>query len=67
MYCFYSFFGINVNTGSVAGYGDSSSVTLNEEGLVADTKLIFKYLRGKAGNSPIFVWGHSLGTGYGLS
>lgn len=45
------------------GYGDSSSVTVNEEGLVADTKLVFKYLRGKAGNSPIFVWGHSLGTG----
>ena len=48
---------------SNAGFGDSSSVTPSEEGLVTDTKVIFRYLRDKSGNSPLFVWGHSLGTG----
>lgn len=45
------------------GFGDSSSVTPTEAGLVADAKVVFRYLRDKSGNTPIFVWGHSLGTG----
>ncbi|KAK8403096.1 hypothetical protein O3P69_000955 [Scylla paramamosain] len=45
------------------GYGDSSSVAPSEEGLVADAKAVFRYLRDKSGHSPLFVWGHSLGTG----
>ncbi|MPC51368.1 Monoacylglycerol lipase ABHD12 [Portunus trituberculatus] len=46
-----------------SSYGDSSPVAPSEEGLVADTKAVFRYLRDKSGNSPLFVWGHSLGTG----
>ncbi|KAG0724597.1 Monoacylglycerol lipase ABHD12 [Chionoecetes opilio] len=45
------------------GFGDSSSVAPSEEGLVADVKVVFLYLHEKAGKSPLFVWGHSLGTG----
>ncbi|XP_045622932.1 lysophosphatidylserine lipase ABHD12 isoform X1 [Procambarus clarkii] len=45
------------------GYADSSAVDPSEEGLVMDGKVIFNYLLENAGTSPIFVWGHSLGTG----
>lgn len=45
------------------GYADSSAVDPDEDGLVMDTKALFNYLLDNAGTSPVFVWGHSLGTG----
>ncbi|KAL1124721.1 hypothetical protein AAG570_001344, partial [Ranatra chinensis] len=44
-------------------YGDSSPVEATEEGVVSDTKAVYKWLKEKAKDSKIFFWGHSLGTG----
>ena len=39
----------------------------NEDGLVQDAYEVFKYIKSKSGDSPVFVWCHSLGTGIGLN
>ncbi|CAJ0939961.1 unnamed protein product, partial [Mesorhabditis belari] len=44
------------------GYGDSEG-TPTEEGLVADSRLVFEYLRKKVGKNLLIIWGHSMGTG----
>ncbi|KAK0162311.1 hypothetical protein PV327_008659 [Microctonus hyperodae] len=45
-------------------YGDSDLADLSEIGVVADSKFVLQWLMRKVNNSaPIFVWGHSLGTG----
>ncbi|XP_066603801.1 lysophosphatidylserine lipase ABHD12 isoform X2 [Prorops nasuta] len=45
-------------------YGDSEMADLSEEGVVADSKYIVEWLIKKVNSTaPIFVWGHSLGTG----
>ncbi|CAG5129691.1 unnamed protein product [Candidula unifasciata] len=44
------------------GYGDSSGYP-TEDGVVADAYFAYKWLKEKAGESKIFIWGHSLGTG----
>lgn len=45
-------------------YGDSSPVAPTEDGVVSDALFIYKYLI-KLTKNPIFIWGHSLGTGVG--
>lgn len=46
------------------GYGDSDVVDLSEEGVVMDSKYVFEWVMKKVnGSAPVFVWGHSLGTG----
>lgn len=48
----------------IAGYGDSDNVDLSEMGVVHDSKFVLEWLIKIVNNSaPIFVWGHSLGTG----
>lgn len=48
----------------IAGYGDSDNVDLSEIGVVHDSKFVLEWLIKIVNNSaPIFVWGHSLGTG----
>ncbi|XP_031779958.1 lysophosphatidylserine lipase ABHD12 isoform X2 [Nasonia vitripennis] len=45
-------------------YGDSDNVDLSEMGVVHDSKFVLEWLIKIVNNSaPIFVWGHSLGTG----
>ncbi|KAL0128664.1 hypothetical protein PUN28_003798 [Cardiocondyla obscurior] len=45
-------------------YGDSDVVELSEEGVVVDSKYVFEWVMKKVnGSAPVFVWGHSLGTG----
>ncbi|XP_058792044.1 lysophosphatidylserine lipase ABHD12 isoform X2 [Phymastichus coffea] len=45
-------------------YGDSDNVDLSEMGVVNDSKFVLEWLIKTVNNSaPIFVWGHSLGTG----
>jgi len=44
------------------GYGDSLGRP-TELGVVADAKAIYKYAMGLDPNKPIFVWGHSMGSG----
>lgn len=47
-----------------SGYGDSDVVELSEEGVVMDSKYVLEWLLKKVnGSAPVFVWGHSLGTG----
>lgn len=46
------------------GYGDSDPADLSENGVVADSKFVLQWLLKKVnGTAPVFVWGHSLGTG----
>lgn len=44
------------------GYGDSDNVSPTEEGVVLDAIAVFQYIRNLTMN-PVFIWGHSLGTG----
>lgn len=43
-------------------YGDSSPIECSELGLVNDALAMYSYVKGVT-NSPVYVWGHSLGTG----
>lgn len=45
------------------GYADSTPISPNETGVVHDAKVVYRYVRERIGSSPLFVWGHSLGTG----
>ncbi|MPC44995.1 Monoacylglycerol lipase ABHD12 [Portunus trituberculatus] len=47
-------------------YADSSQVQPNEPGVVHDAKVVYRFIRERCGSSPLFVWGHSLGTGHVL-
>lgn len=44
------------------GYGDSSG-SPSEDGVVADAMFVYRWIRQHKGDTPLFVWGHSLGTG----
>lgn len=44
------------------GYADSDRVVTTEEGVVRDAITVFEYVANQTSN-PIFIWGHSLGTG----
>ncbi|KAG8234457.1 hypothetical protein J437_LFUL011856 [Ladona fulva] len=44
-------------------YADSSPIPPSEEGVVEDGVFIYNWLKEKVKNAPLFVWGHSLGTG----
>ncbi|XP_032685756.1 lysophosphatidylserine lipase ABHD12 isoform X2 [Odontomachus brunneus] len=45
-------------------YGDSDVVELSEMGVVMDSKYVLEWVLKKVnGTVPVFVWGHSLGTG----
>lgn len=47
------------------GYGDSEEAELSEIGVVNDSKYVLEWLlKIVNGTAPVFVWGHSLGTGY---
>ncbi|KAG6797129.1 monoacylglycerol lipase ABHD12 isoform X1 [Apis mellifera caucasica] len=46
------------------GYGDSEEAELSEMGVVNDSKYVLEWLlKIVNGTTPVFVWGHSLGTG----
>ncbi|XP_034939458.1 lysophosphatidylserine lipase ABHD12 isoform X2 [Chelonus insularis] len=45
-------------------YGDSDPADLSEIGVVADSKYVVRWVLNKINKTvPVFVWGHSLGTG----
>ncbi|KAK3093611.1 hypothetical protein FSP39_018069 [Pinctada imbricata] len=46
------------------GYADSKGVP-SEEGVVQDSLHMYKWIKERSGDTPIFLWGHSLGTGIG--
>lgn len=45
------------------GYADSTDVEVSELGVVTDAMEMFKWAHKRANGTPIFGWGHSLGTG----
>ena len=45
------------------GYADSSPVIPTKHGVVTDGNAIYDYVKKYSGDVPVFVWGHSLGTG----
>ncbi|CAK1549105.1 unnamed protein product [Leptosia nina] len=49
------------------GYGDSTSIIPTERGVVEDSLNVYDWINNAITNSkdrpPIFIWGHSLGTG----
>lgn len=45
------------------GYGDSEVVLPDEVGVVQDTVSVIQWVMDNKGSSPVYVWGHSLGTG----
>lgn len=45
------------------GYGDSSGKP-SERGLVKDALLAYDFIRTVAPWAKVYIWGHSLGTGY---
>ena len=48
----------------IAGYGDSDNVNLSEMGVISDSKFVVEWVLKTVNNaSPVFIWGHSLGTG----
>lgn len=49
------------------GYGDSKNVLPTEPGVVEDTQHVYEWLLKRVSPSRVFVWGHSLGTGVGVS
>ncbi|XP_017837586.1 lysophosphatidylserine lipase ABHD12 isoform X2 [Drosophila busckii] len=52
----------HVFTFDYRGYADSDPVAPSEEGVVRDALTVFEYISNITSN-PIFIWGHSLGTG----
>lgn len=54
--------GFHVIAFDYRSYGDSTSTTMTEDGVVRDALAVFKYLKNVT-KTPLFLWGHSLGTG----
>ncbi|KAI8116891.1 hypothetical protein FF38_06700 [Lucilia cuprina] len=54
--------GYHVISFDYRGYGDSDDVSPTEEGVVRDALAVYYYIRNITTN-PVFIWGHSLGTG----
>ncbi|TGZ59100.1 hypothetical protein CRM22_009269 [Opisthorchis felineus] len=54
--------GYNVITFDYRGYGDSSGKMTGELDCVQDSMAILQYVYDHCNSSPVFFWGHSLGT-----
>lgn len=46
------------------GFGDSTGFP-SEDGCVADSYFLYKWVRKRSAQVPVIIWGHSLGTGIG--
>lgn len=54
--------GYHVITLDYRGYGDSSSDAPTELGVIRDSIAVYNYIRSCT-NNPVYLWGHSLGSG----
>lgn len=54
--------GCHIITFDYRFYGDSTKIEPTEAGVVADAMAMYKYVTSQT-DRPIFIWGHSLGTG----
>jgi abhydrolase domain-containing protein 12 len=55
--------GYHVVSFDYRGYADSSPVIPTKCGVITDGHAVYEYVQSLAGEAPVFVWGHSLGTG----
>lgn len=46
----------------VPGWGDSVG-TPSERGMTYDALHVFDWIKARSGDNPLYIWGHSLGTG----
>lgn len=44
------------------GWGDSVG-TPSERGMTYDALHVFDWIKARSGDNPVYIWGHSLGTG----
>lgn len=44
------------------GWGDSVG-TPSERGMTYDALHVFDWIKVRSGDNPVYIWGHSLGTG----
>lgn len=45
------------------GYADAHGIP-TEDGVVADGYFMYNWIRQRSGDSPVYLWGHSLGSAY---
>ncbi|CAD5231737.1 unnamed protein product [Bursaphelenchus xylophilus] len=62
LYKILSKMGFHVFALDYRGYGDSTGRP-TEDGIVADSRCVFDYVRELIPDRPLLVWGHSMGTG----
>jgi len=62
LYKLLSSMGYHVVCFDYRGYGDSTG-SPSEAGLVHDALTVYKWILERRGDSRVFIWGHSLGTG----
>lgn len=46
----------------VSGWGDSIG-SPSERGMTYDALHVFDWIKARSGDNPVYIWGHSLGTG----
>ncbi|KAM5235472.1 protein ABHD12B [Ctenodactylus gundi] len=54
--------GFHVLSVDYRGFGDSTGKP-TEEGLTMDATYVYEWTKARSGNTPVCLWGHSLGTG----
>ncbi|XP_077469951.1 lysophosphatidylserine lipase ABHD12 isoform X2 [Stigmatopora argus] len=62
LYKVLSSFGYHVVTFDYRGWGDSPG-SPSEGGMTSDALSVYEWLKKRRGRGPLYVWGHSLGTG----
>ncbi|KAJ7341243.1 hypothetical protein JRQ81_005121 [Phrynocephalus forsythii] len=62
LYKVLSSLGYHVVTFDYRGWGDSIG-TPSESGMTYDALHVFDWIKARSGDNPVYIWGHSLGTG----
>lgn len=62
LYKILSKLGYHVITFDYRSFGDSTNIQPSEYGCVSDTIAVYNYIKSRT-NNPVFIWGHSLGSG----
>ncbi|KAF7704749.1 lysophosphatidylserine lipase ABHD12 isoform X2 [Silurus meridionalis] len=62
LYKVLSSLGYHVVTFDYRGWGDSEG-SPSERGMTQDALFLYQWLKQRIGNKPLYIWGHSLGTG----
>ncbi|XP_048125214.1 lysophosphatidylserine lipase ABHD12 [Alosa alosa] len=62
LYKVLSSLGYHVVTFDYRGWGDSEG-SPSEKGMTSDAHFIYQWVKQRIGRKPLYIWGHSLGTG----